>query len=80
VLHLLHATPALRGNIRGDNVQPIQDLVTLRDIEVSVEAEKKVRSERLVPSGAQLEFRNRYGRVEFLVPELRGHQIVEIAS
>ena len=43
VLHLLHATPALRGNIRGDNVQPIQDLVTLNDIAVSVAAESKVR-------------------------------------
>ena len=51
VLHLLHATPALRGNIRGDNVQPIQDLVTLSDIAVSVEVDKKVRGVRLVPSG-----------------------------
>ena len=41
VLHLLHATPVLRGSIRGDNVQPIQDLVTLPDIEVSVEAKGK---------------------------------------
>ena len=41
VLHLLHATPALRGTIRGDNVQPIQDLVTLSDIDVSVEASQE---------------------------------------
>ena len=32
VLHLLYATPVLRGNIRGDNVQPIQDLVMLSEI------------------------------------------------
>ena len=51
VLHLLHATPALRGNIRGDNVQPIQDLVTLHDIAVSVAAEGKVRSGEAGPVG-----------------------------
>ena len=31
VLHLLHATPVLRGHIRNDNVQLIQDLVTLSE-------------------------------------------------
>ena len=36
VVHLLHATPALRGTTRGAPVQPIQDLVTLHDIAVSV--------------------------------------------
>ena len=79
VLHLLHATPALRGNIRGDNVQPIQDVVTLKDIAVSIEVDEKVRGVRLVPSGEALEFTTRKGRVEFTVPELHGHQMVEIA-
>jgi hypothetical protein len=79
VLHLLHATPALRGSIRGDNVQPIQDVVTLKDIAASIEVDKKVRGVRLVPSGKALEFTNRKGRVEFTVPELHGHQVVEIA-
>ena len=41
VLHLLYANPVLRGSIRGDNVQPIQDLVTLQDIDVSVEARQE---------------------------------------
>ena len=79
VLHLLHATPALRGSIRGDNVQPIQDVVTLKDIAASIEVDKKVRGVRLVPSGEALEFTTRKGRVEFTVPELHGHQVVEIA-
>src|SRR5262249_8376730 len=68
VLHLLHATPVLRGNIRGDNVQPIQDLVTLEKIDVSLEAAGKVRAVRLVPSGESLPFQQKKGRVTFTVP------------
>jgi hypothetical protein len=79
VLHLLHATPALRGNIRGDNVQPIQDLVTLNEIAVSVAADGKVRSVKLAPSGDALAFTQKTGRVSFTVPKLTGHQVVEIA-
>jgi len=79
VLHLLHATPVLRGSIRSDNVQPIQDLVTLREISVSIEVDRKVRGVRLAPTGEPIEFRIRKARVEFTVPECRGHQMVEIS-
>ena len=65
--------------IRGDNVQPIQDLTSLTDIGVSVEMDKKVRGVRLIPEGEALEFRVGKGRVEFTVPQCRGHQMVEIA-
>lgn len=80
VLHLLHATPALRGAIGGDAVQPIQDLVTLRDVAVSVRIEHPVRTVRLVPSGEAIAFEQVDGRVRFTVPTLRGTQIVEIAE
>jgi hypothetical protein len=79
VLHLLHATPALRGNIRGDTVQPIQDLVTLNDIAVTVAALSKVKAVTLVPSGEPLPFTQKAGRVAFTVPKLTGHQMVAIA-
>ena len=78
VLHLLYANPALRGSIRGDNVQPIQDLVTLRDIKASVEASRKVRSVAVALSGKGLKFLQKGGRVSFTVPELTGHLIVEV--
>ena len=78
VLHLLHATPALRGTIRGDTVQPIQDLVTLTDIAASIAVDRKVRSVTLVPSGEALAFTDNDGRVAFTVPKLTGHQMVEI--
>jgi hypothetical protein len=79
VLHLLHATPALRGTTRGAPVQPIQDLVTLHDIAVSVATRGDVKSVRLVPSGKGLDFNQKNGRVELTVPRLTGHEMVEIA-
>jgi hypothetical protein len=79
VVHLLHATPALRGTTRGAPVQPIQDLVTLRDIGVTVEAGAKVKAVRLVPSGEALAFTQKDGRVAFTVPSVTGHEMVEIA-
>ena len=79
IVHLLHATPALRGTTRGAPVQPIQDLVTLRDIGVSVEAVAKVKAVRLVPSGEALAFTQKDGRVGFTVPSVTGHEMVEIA-
>jgi len=78
VLHLLHATPVLRGLIRNDNVQPIQHLVTLAEIEASIATEHPARSVRLVPGGELLPFTSGDGRVKFVVPKLRGHAMVEI--
>jgi hypothetical protein len=79
VLHLLYATPVLRGNIRGENVQPIQELTPLANVEIDVAAGGKVKSVRLVPEGARLKFSTERGRVRFTVPEVRGHRMVEIA-
>lgn len=78
VLHLLHASPVLRGHIRNDNVQPIQDLVTLADIEVSVATDHDIEAVTLQPSGASLEFRLVDGRVHFTVARLRGHAMIEL--
>ena len=78
VLHLLHATPALRGTLGGQPIQPVQDLVTLHDIDVSLETHGKVRSVTLVPEGPELPFTQGDGRVTFTTPDVRGHQMVEI--
>jgi len=79
VVHVMHATPALRGTERGSQVQPIQDLVPLYDTQVSVLARGAVESVKLVPSGDALEFVEANGRVEFAVPEFTGHQMIEIS-
>jgi hypothetical protein len=78
VIHLLHATPALRGNLRGANIQPIQDLVTLHDVQVSLEPRAEAAAVRIVPEGSALEFRREGDRIAFSVPSLRGHQMVEV--
>lgn len=77
VLHLLYANPVLRGHVRGNEVQPIQDLVPLFDISVSVQSEP-VAAVRLVPEGTELDFTSEDGRVSFNVPTMRGHQMVEL--
>ena len=78
ILHLLHATPALRGTLGGQPIQPVQDLLTLHDTRVDLAATGKVTEVRLVPDGTPLPFAEAGGRVEFTVPQLRGHQMVQI--
>ncbi|PRY22174.1 beta-galactosidase-like protein [Aliiruegeria haliotis] len=77
VLHLVYATPVLRGVLREDNVQPIQDIVPLKDISVDLEA-RNVTSVRLVPEGTALEFDATGDRLRFRVPFIRAHQMVEV--
>jgi hypothetical protein len=78
IVHLLHATPALRGTLGGQPIQPIQDLVTLHGINVSFAPRGKVTGITVVPGSEPLAFRQHSQRVEFTVPELRGHQMVEV--
>jgi hypothetical protein len=80
VLHLLHATPAVRGSLGGAALQPIQDLVTLYDVEVSLARTTPVSAVALVPEGTALPFRLEGGRLDFVVPQLRGHAMVEVAA
>jgi hypothetical protein len=79
IIHLLHATPALRGTTRGAPVQPIQDLISLHDIDVTLAARARVRSVRLVPSGKALSHEERDGRLAFTVPNVTGHEMIEVA-
>ncbi len=78
IVHLLHATPALRGTLGGQPIQPIQDIVTLYDIPVSVETTGNVARVSTVPDGATIPHQQTDGRTIFTVPAVRGHQMVEI--
>lgn len=81
VLHLLYANPVRRGTLRGDPVQPIQDIVPLYDVAVDVDTSGGgVGSVKLVPQQQPIEFTVENGRVHFVVPKVHGHQMVEIAS
>lgn len=79
IVHLLYATPALRGQFRGHDVQPIQEVIELKDISVSLAASGKVKQVAVVPDGPALDFEQGDDRrVTFTVPTVRGHQMVEI--
>ena len=78
VVHLLHATPVLRGQFRGDSVQPIQDLIPLHRVAVTLAVPAEVKSVKLVPLGEALHFSKQGGRIAFEVPEVIGHQMIEV--
>lgn len=74
VLHLLHYVPVRRGA----DFDVVEDVIPLFDVKVSVRSPGRVKAARLVPDGPDLEVRRRRGWVEFTVPEVRGHQMVEL--
>ena len=78
VLHLLHANPVLRGDLEGDTVQVIQDITPLYDVHVSITSSHPVAAARLVPQDIPLEITEADGRVQFTVPLIEGHQMIEL--
>ncbi len=75
VVHLLHYIPERRGN----DFDVIEDVIPLHDVRLSLRVERPVRSVRCAPEGATLPFVQQDGRVEFVVPKIVGHQMVEVA-
>ena len=78
VLHLLHATPTLRGELNGATIQPIQDLITLHSIELSIEVSNTITHVTLVPDGQELQWSIEHDRLQVIAPKVRGHQMLEI--
>lgn len=75
VLHALHYVPERRGR----EFDTIEDVIPIYDVPVSVRAPKKARSVTLVPQGTPLDFVEVAGCVEFVIPKIEGHQMVEMA-
>lgn len=79
VVHLLFAQPALRGQLRGDNVQPIQDFVPLSDVSIDLAIAGRTPAQvRLVPGGEHLSFIHQDQRLVVSLPRLVGHATIEI--
>jgi hypothetical protein len=74
VLHLLHYVPERRG----EDFDVIEDIIPLYEIRLSVRALKNVRTAMLVPGNESLDFEQKAGRVEFVLPKLAGHQMVAL--
>jgi hypothetical protein len=74
VLHLMYYVPERRC----EQFDIVEDVVPLYDVETSVRTDYPVRSVRCVPDGEELSFTMQGHRVTFAVPEVRGHQMIEL--
>ena len=74
VLHLLHYIPERRGQF----FDVIEDVIPLFDTKVSVRVPATIKHVITAPQGEPLPFTMVGDRVEFAVPALHGHQIVEL--
>lgn len=76
ILHLLYA----HTTVRGKNTEIIEDTVPLYNVKCSVKCENEPSGVRLEPSGEALEFTYENGRVDFIVPKVDIHQMIEICD
>ena len=74
VLHLLHYIPIRRSR----DIDIIEDIIPLYDIPVSIRADKHIQAVKLAPGGDALDFTRAGGRVNFTVPSVNGHQMIEL--
>ncbi len=75
VVHLLHYIPERRS----EEIDIIEDVIPLYDLNLSVSTDKNVEKVTCVPEGKDLDFEVNEGRIEFMLPELEGHQMIEIS-
>lgn len=75
VLHFLHYIPERRGQA----FDIVEDVIPLQDVAVSISPPAPVTAVRTVPQGVALDFLAHRGRVNFVVPRIEGHQMVEVA-
>jgi hypothetical protein len=74
VVHIIHYIP----NTRAQRLDIVEEMIPLYDIEVSVRADINPLTATLVPSGEKIAFKVEKGRVNFTVPKVAGHQMVEL--
>lgn len=89
ILHLLYVNIINRGSTtalscgtisdKAQSIEVIDELVPFYNIQVSVKVPAPVRKLLCVPEGKKLHFKQRCDIVEFILPELQCHQMVELA-
>ncbi|OMF30758.1 beta-galactosidase [Paenibacillus sp. FSL H8-0548] len=75
VVHLLHYIPERRSK----TMDIIEDVIPLHDTRISVKVDRDVTGVLLVPDNKPLDYETKDGRIEFLVPKITGHQMVELS-
>lgn len=74
VIHMLHYIPERRSQL----IDVIEDVIPLYQVKVSVKVPQQVNTVNLVPEQETLTFKQNGGRVEFVLPKLNGHQMIEL--
>jgi len=74
VVHLLHYIPERRCK----NMDIIEDVIPLHDIKLSIKPNGNVKNVMLVPQMQPLIYNTLDERIEFTVPKIEGHQMIEI--
>ena len=88
ILHALFAAPTTRGAQPLDHmphlyipqIEIIEELIPLYRVRFSIKLLSRIQSVRTVPDGRELSFSQTGNRVEFEVPEILGHQMVEFVE
>lgn len=66
------------GDHANRHVKGIDEIPVLRDLKLSVRAERKPKSVIVQPEGRPLKYSFKNGRVDFTLPELAIHSVIEI--
>ena len=74
IVHLLHYVPERRCR----NMDIIEDVIPLHDIKLSIKPDGNVKNVMLVPQMQPLVYNTLDERIEFTVPKIEGHQMIEI--
>lgn len=74
IIHLLHYIPERRSQ----EIEVIEDVIPLYDTKISVNIHHKIKGIQCVPEGIALEFSEKDGRTEFILPRLKGHQMIAL--
>jgi hypothetical protein len=75
VVHLLHYIPERSCR----NIDVIEDVIPLHDIKLSIKPNAIVKNVMLVPQMQSLIYNTLDEKIEFTVPKIHGHQMIEIA-
>ena len=83
VAHLLYAPKSVRGASHptaiNKSMEVIEDLIPLHNVSVSLRLPRRIKTARIVPTGATLTFTQADGVVSFTVPEFTAHAMIELS-
>ncbi len=74
VLHLLQFIPERRGT----DFDVIEDVIPLQNVAVSLNINSNAKAVKLVPENITIPAASVNGRLEFTIPQLTGHQMIEV--